>query len=192
MTSSVPDWERQLRSLLPLFGHRNWIVVADSAYPAQSKPGIETIAAGEDQMRVVRKVLGAITACNHIRANVYVDKELAFVAARCLENVGKSAERALCQCLTNGDWQVRHLSVSALASVTDDVEVYISRIKPRLSDVEPGVRFATVQAIAEQNEAPELAVPLLISALRDADDGVCAQATGGLAGFGTNASSAFP
>ncbi|MEI6779437.1 MAG: HEAT repeat domain-containing protein [Verrucomicrobiota bacterium] len=120
------------------------------------------------------------------------DKELAFVAARCLDNVGKSAERALCQCLTNEDWQVRHLSVSALASVTDDVEVYISRIKPRLSDVEPGVRFATVQAIAEQNEAPELAVPLLISALRDADDGVCAQATGGLAGFGTNASSAFP
>ena len=120
------------------------------------------------------------------------DKELAFVAARCLENVGKSAERALCQCLTNGDWQVRHLSVSALASVTDDVEVYISRIKPRLSDVEPGVRFATVQAISEQNEAPELAVPLLISVLRDGDDGVCAQATGGLAGFGTNASSAFP
>jgi len=120
------------------------------------------------------------------------DKELAFVAARCLENVGKSAERALCQCLTNGDWQVRLLSVSALASVTDDVEVYISRIKPRLSDVEPGVRFATVQAIAEQNEAPELAVPLLISVLRDGDDGVCAQATGGLAGFGTNASSAFP
>jgi len=120
------------------------------------------------------------------------DKDLAFVAARCLENVGKSAERALCQCLTNGDWQVRHLSVSALASVTDDVEVYISRIKPRLSDVEPGVRFATVQAIAEQNEAPELAVPLLISVLRDGDDGVCAQATGGLAGFGTNASSAFP
>jgi L-fucose mutarotase/ribose pyranase (RbsD/FucU family) len=80
ITSSVPDWERQLRSLLPLFGHRNWIVVADSAYPAQSKPGIETIAAGEDQMRVVRKVLDAITACDHIRANVYADKEMAFVA----------------------------------------------------------------------------------------------------------------
>jgi L-fucose mutarotase/ribose pyranase (RbsD/FucU family) len=80
ITSSLPDWERQLRALLPLFGHRNWIVVADSAYPAQSKPGIETIAAGEDQMRVVRKVIDAITACNHIRANVYADKELAFVA----------------------------------------------------------------------------------------------------------------
>jgi L-fucose mutarotase/ribose pyranase (RbsD/FucU family) len=79
-TSTSPDWKSELSNLLPLFGHRNWIVVADSAYPAQSKPGIETIAAGEDQMRVVRKVLDAITACNHIRANVYADKELAFVA----------------------------------------------------------------------------------------------------------------
>jgi len=32
--------------LLPLFGHRNWIVVADSAYPAHSMPGIETIVSG--------------------------------------------------------------------------------------------------------------------------------------------------
>jgi L-fucose mutarotase/ribose pyranase (RbsD/FucU family) len=79
-TSGAPDWERQLHALLPLFGHRNWIVVADSAYPAQSKPGIETIAVGEDQVRVLRKVLDAITASNHIRANVYVDRELAFVA----------------------------------------------------------------------------------------------------------------
>jgi len=119
------------------------------------------------------------------------DKEVAFVAARCLENVGKAAEAALCRCLTNGDWRVRHLSVPALAAVTDDVEVYIGRIKPRLSDAESAVRFATVQAIAAQNEAPELAVPLLISALGDSDDHVFSQATEGLAGFGTNALSAF-
>lgn len=120
------------------------------------------------------------------------DKELAFVAARCLENVGKPAESALCQCLTNQDWHVRHLSMSALASVTDDVEVYIARIKGRLNDVEPAVRFATVQAVGEQNNAPELAIPLLITALQDRDDGVSSQAAGALSGFGTNAVSAFP
>src|ERR1035438_7345994 len=76
---AAPDWERELSALLPLFGHRNWIVVADSAYPAQSKPGIETIVANADQVHVVRKVLDAITACRHIRANVYADKELGFV-----------------------------------------------------------------------------------------------------------------
>jgi hypothetical protein len=79
ITANEPDWERQLRDLLPLFGHRNWVVVADSAYPAQSKPGIETIVTGEDQIHVVKRAIDAITACDHIRANVYADKELGFV-----------------------------------------------------------------------------------------------------------------
>jgi hypothetical protein len=74
------DWERELHALLPLFGHRNWIVVADSAYPAQSKPGIETIVSGAGQLEVARKVLEAINASPHVRANVYIDKELEFVA----------------------------------------------------------------------------------------------------------------
>lgn len=86
---------------------------------------------------------------------------------------------------------VRHLSVSALASVTDDVGVYVARIKDRLNDVEPAVRFATVQAVGEQNNAPELAIPLLIIALQDRDDGVSSQAASALSGFGTNAVSAF-
>jgi L-fucose mutarotase/ribose pyranase (RbsD/FucU family) len=79
VTSGVADWERELKAILPLFGHRNWIVVADAAYPAQSKSGISTIVAGEDQISVVRKVYDAITSASHIRAKIYVDKELAFV-----------------------------------------------------------------------------------------------------------------
>jgi L-fucose mutarotase/ribose pyranase (RbsD/FucU family) len=73
------EWEPELVGRLPLFGHRNWIVVADAAYPAQSKPGIETIVTGADQIHVVQKALEAIAACNHIRANVYTDRELRFV-----------------------------------------------------------------------------------------------------------------
>jgi L-fucose mutarotase/ribose pyranase (RbsD/FucU family) len=73
-------WEAQLSALLPLYGHRNWVVIADSAYPAQSKPGIETIVADSDQIHVVRTVLDAITSSRHIRANVYADRELGFVA----------------------------------------------------------------------------------------------------------------
>jgi len=119
------------------------------------------------------------------------DKELAFVAVRCLEYIGKPAESALCRGLTNQDWRVRSLSVSALASATDGVEVYLARIKDRLKDREPAVRFATVQAVGAQEHAPDLAVPLLIPALEDADDGVGQQAAGVLAGFGTNAATAF-
>lgn len=119
------------------------------------------------------------------------DKELAFVAVRCLEQIGSAAETALCQSLTNQNWQVRHLSVPALAAVTDDVEVYLDRIKDRLKDVESAVRFITVQSIGAQENAPELAVPLLVTALNDGEDSVCGQAADALAGFGTNAVSAF-
>ena len=73
------EWERKLRSLLPIYGHRNWIVVADSAYPAQSRPGLETIVADDEQIPVLRTVYEAITSTPHVRARVYTDKELAFV-----------------------------------------------------------------------------------------------------------------
>jgi D-ribose pyranose/furanose isomerase RbsD len=84
-----PDWERQLNSLLPLFGHRNWIVVADSAYPAQSRPGLETIVSGAGQIEVARKVLDAIAASKHVRANIYLDQELQFVAEQAAPGISR-------------------------------------------------------------------------------------------------------
>jgi hypothetical protein len=88
-----PDWERQLHALLPVFGHRNWIVVADSAYPSQSKPGIETIVSGGGQLEVARKVLDAINATRHVRANVYLDQELKFVAEADSNGVSRYREQ---------------------------------------------------------------------------------------------------
>jgi hypothetical protein len=78
--TTKPDWKQRLNEVLPLFGHRNWIVVADSAYPLQSNPGIETIITGGDQIAVIEHVLAAIAQCRHIYAKVYADKELAYVA----------------------------------------------------------------------------------------------------------------
>jgi hypothetical protein len=81
MTTIAPtSWESRMREILPLFGHRNWIVVADAAYPAQSRAGIETIVAGADQVHVLRKVVDAIAGSSHIRANTYLDRELEFVS----------------------------------------------------------------------------------------------------------------
>jgi D-ribose pyranose/furanose isomerase RbsD len=74
------EWEPRLRELLPLYGHRNWIVVTDSAFPVQSNPGIETIVAGGDQIDVVLRVLDAMASHKHIRVNVYADKEMTFIA----------------------------------------------------------------------------------------------------------------
>lgn len=76
----VPEkWEREVNRRLSLFGHRNWVVIADAAFPAQSDPGIETIAVAEDQVQVVRTVLGRIADCKHIRPSIYTDLELGFV-----------------------------------------------------------------------------------------------------------------
>jgi L-fucose mutarotase/ribose pyranase (RbsD/FucU family) len=80
MSAAALDWEDILVRRLPLLGHRNWIVIADSAYPAQSSAGIETIATGKGHMEVLDKTLKAIAACEHIRANVLMDAELKSVA----------------------------------------------------------------------------------------------------------------
>jgi HEAT repeat protein len=120
------------------------------------------------------------------------DKDLAFHATRCLVYIGKPAEAALCMALTNADVHTREWAVNAVAAVTDDVEVYIERIKPRLTDPVPLVRSTAVGCIGLQQNAPELAVPLLLSALKDPDDSVAIAATKGLGEFGTNSLPAVP
>jgi len=88
-------WEQELASRLPLFGHRNWIVVADSAYPAQSKPGIETIVAGGDHLEAVKIVLERIGASTHLRANIYVDRELDYVTENDAPGIDQCRPRLL-------------------------------------------------------------------------------------------------
>jgi L-fucose mutarotase/ribose pyranase (RbsD/FucU family) len=70
------DWKDTLAAELPLLGHRNWIVVVDSAYPLQTSPGIETIETGASQTEVVRAVLDALQKTKHVRPVIYTDEEL--------------------------------------------------------------------------------------------------------------------
>lgn len=73
------DWQRKVNDALPLMGHRNWIVVVDSAYPLQSSPGVETVETSSDQLAVLDYVLGAIKASKHVRPLVHTDAELRYV-----------------------------------------------------------------------------------------------------------------
>ena len=73
------DWHEKVKEALPLMGHRNWIVVVDSAYPLQSSPGVETIETSSDQLAVLDYVLGAIKASRHVRPLVHTDAELRYV-----------------------------------------------------------------------------------------------------------------
>ncbi|MGH7975874.1 MAG: HEAT repeat domain-containing protein [Limisphaerales bacterium] len=118
------------------------------------------------------------------------EKNHAVIAEQCLELVGKPAESVLCGALTNDNAIIRQRAIDALASVTDDVEVYIARIKPLLKDPSDAVRNTVINDIGIQTSAPELAVPILIGALNDSS--VSANAASALANFGTNALVAFP
>jgi hypothetical protein len=72
-------WVETLFGYLPALGHRNWIVVADSAFPLQISPGIETIVTGQDHFAVLKKVLEMVDGAKHIKPKIWLDKELAYV-----------------------------------------------------------------------------------------------------------------
>jgi hypothetical protein len=72
-------WEARLARDLPLMGHRNWIVIADAAYPLQSGAGVDTIDTGEGPLLVVKAVLDALAKSRHVRPVVHLDAELPFV-----------------------------------------------------------------------------------------------------------------
>jgi hypothetical protein len=73
------DWKATLQQRLPVYGHRNWIIVADAAFPAYSESGIETIIADEDLPTVLDYAAGAISSSRHVRATAFLDQELQFV-----------------------------------------------------------------------------------------------------------------
>ena len=77
--SAQSDWKTKVAAELPLLGHRNWILIADSAYPLQTSPGIETIDTGADQIEVVRYVLAQINSSIHVRPEIFMDAELPYV-----------------------------------------------------------------------------------------------------------------
>lgn len=80
MSAATPAaWQTKVQQELPLFGHRNWIMVVDSAYPWQTSPGIETIETGADEITVVRDLLDELSHSPHVRPVVFMDAELPLV-----------------------------------------------------------------------------------------------------------------
>ena len=78
--AATPDWNKQLVESMPLLGHRNWILIVDSAYPLQTSPGVETIETNAAQLEVVRAVLREIENSIQVRPVVFMDAELPFIS----------------------------------------------------------------------------------------------------------------
>ncbi|MCF3109368.1 hypothetical protein LL912_11330 [Niabella sp. CC-SYL272] len=76
---AVSGWRQQLKASLPLLGHRNWIIIADQAYPQLNAGGIEVIQTNEKLLPVLQQVLQQVNASAHVRPIIYRDRELQFI-----------------------------------------------------------------------------------------------------------------
>jgi D-ribose pyranose/furanose isomerase RbsD len=77
--STTADWHARLEQEIPLLGHRNWILIVDSAYPLQVSPGVEIMETSADQLEVTQQVLAALDRSPHVRPIVHLDAELPFL-----------------------------------------------------------------------------------------------------------------
>ncbi|HEX4612046.1 MAG TPA: hypothetical protein VH092_27870 [Urbifossiella sp.] len=82
-------WKSVLAERVQAFGHRNWIVIADSAYPVQTRGGIETVVTGADHLTVVRAVLDELARAKHVRPVVSLDAELPHVPEADAPGIGR-------------------------------------------------------------------------------------------------------
>lgn len=76
------DWRGSLANEMPLFGHRNWILIVDKAFPMLNAPGIKVIYANEDLLAVLKYTLDKIDSSSHVRPIVFIDKELQYITSQ--------------------------------------------------------------------------------------------------------------
>ena len=120
--TSTPDWKARVAKAMPLLGHRNWVLVVDSAYPLQTSPGVETIETNADQLTVVQSVLDAIHHSIHVRPLVYMDAELPFVPDE--DAPGASTYRAQIARLLQGNEIQSQTHENILATIDEAGKAY--------------------------------------------------------------------
>jgi hypothetical protein len=86
--AQTPAWHDVVNQRLHMYGSGNWIVIADSAFPLQSSPGIETIVSNDSHVETLHYVLEAFSKQPHLRPVVYVDKELRFISEADAPGIG--------------------------------------------------------------------------------------------------------
>jgi hypothetical protein len=117
-----PSWRELVNEQLPRLGHRNWIVIADSAYPLHSRPGIETVATGAEQGEVLEFVLTALKKSSHVRPIIYLDAELPYVAEQ--DAKGITAYRAELKSLLGGATTKSLPHEAIIATLDKSAETY--------------------------------------------------------------------
>lgn len=81
------EWEDQFKSQLSGFGHRNWILIVDKAYPSQNSSGVITIDTHDDLLKVLDYSLKQIDSSTHVKPIVYTDQELSYITPKQVSNI---------------------------------------------------------------------------------------------------------
>ena len=110
-------WQDKLNTDLAVLGHRNWIVIADSAYPAQSRAGIETIYTGQSQIETTKAVLAAVDKAAHVNPNIYLDAEIEYVTEDAAPGID-AYRKELSDLL--GNRKVKHIKHEELIAKLDE------------------------------------------------------------------------
>lgn len=111
------NWKSEVADEMPLLGHRNWILIVDSAYPLQVSPGVQTIETGQPMLAVAHFVLGEIDQSIQVRPDVFMDAELPFVSDQDVPDV--SAYRRSVGDLLRGYQVVRMPHDKLIAQVSE-------------------------------------------------------------------------
>ena len=73
---SAPVWKNDLRSEVQALGYRNWIVIADAAYPFHNRAGVRTVVAPVETPEIIRELVATINEKQHIKPQFYTAREL--------------------------------------------------------------------------------------------------------------------
>ena len=61
------EWQTTLQSRLSAFGHRNWILIVDQAFPMQNGSGITYINSNEKLLPVLSYTLAELNHAAHVK-----------------------------------------------------------------------------------------------------------------------------
>ncbi|MBC8126409.1 MAG: hypothetical protein H8M99_04580 [Gloeobacteraceae cyanobacterium ES-bin-144] len=70
------NWQAAVQRQAGQLGYRNWIVIAEASFPAQSRHGVHQVAASVDVPEAVDYVLRTLEQSENVRPQVYVTREL--------------------------------------------------------------------------------------------------------------------
>lgn len=79
----------EMEGYLGKLGHRNWIILADAAYPCHSNPSIETSLYAGDLLAALDDMLHFFRNSTNVRPRIYFDSELPYVAEAHAPGIGK-------------------------------------------------------------------------------------------------------